>query len=200
MVCVKFKPNFSLKSYFFYLAQSLFKSSFIQFSISYSILFKYYFFIHFLLLFSTKLKPNRDTQKKNTATSSKFYNKAQQLQPKNPANLQTFTTILQKIINKFTNFHSSITENHQNQNNTSKFTNFSYLCIELGAIHCRRLFFSLSHNPFFSSSFPQIKPTTKSQSTMNNLQLINNQMLKKISKEIKCISAFWPWIRWRRWQ
>jgi phosphotransferase system glucose/maltose/N-acetylglucosamine-specific IIC component len=64
MACVKFKPNFGLKSYFFYFAQSLFKTTSIQFSISNSILFKYYFFINFLLLFSTQMKPNRDTQKK----------------------------------------------------------------------------------------------------------------------------------------
>ena len=112
MVCVKFKPNFSLKSYFFYLAQSLFKSSFIQFSISYSILFKYYFFIHFLLLFSTKLKPNRDTQKNAqqlhqsfTTKPSNFSQKTQQIYKlsqqyyrKLSINLQTFTAVLQKII------------------------------------------------------------------------------------------------------
>jgi hypothetical protein len=50
MACVKFKPNFGLKSYFFYFAQSLFKTPSIRFSISNSILFKYYFFINFLLL------------------------------------------------------------------------------------------------------------------------------------------------------
>ena len=50
MAYVKFKPNFVLKSYFFYFVQSLFKISFIRFSISNSILFKYYFFINFLLL------------------------------------------------------------------------------------------------------------------------------------------------------
>jgi hypothetical protein len=50
MACLKFKPNFGLKSYFFYFAQSLFKTSSIRFSISNSISFKYYFFINFLLL------------------------------------------------------------------------------------------------------------------------------------------------------
>jgi H+/gluconate symporter-like permease len=96
MAFVKFKPNFGLKSYFFYFAQSLFKTTSIRFSISNSILFKYYFFINFLLLFSTQLKPNRDTQKK---THTNFINRAQQLQQKkNSANLQTFTVILQTII------------------------------------------------------------------------------------------------------
>ena len=50
IACVKFKPNFDLKSYFFYFTQSLFKTPFIRFSIFNSILFKYYFFINFLLL------------------------------------------------------------------------------------------------------------------------------------------------------
>jgi hypothetical protein len=63
MACVKFKPNFGLKSYFFYFAQSLFKTPSIRFSISNSILFKYYFFINFLLLFSTQLKPNKHPKK-----------------------------------------------------------------------------------------------------------------------------------------
>jgi hypothetical protein len=90
MACVKFKPNFGLKNYFFYFVQSFFKTSSIRFSISNSILFKYYFFINFLLLFSTQLKPNKQPKKKKkpTATSTK----------KNPANLQTFTEILQKNI------------------------------------------------------------------------------------------------------
>jgi hypothetical protein len=100
MVYVKFKSNFSLKSYFFYFVQSLFKTPSIRFSISNSILFKYYFFINFLLLFSTQLKPNKHPKK----THSNFINSAQQLQ--------------QKKTSKFTNFQSSITENH------SKFTNF----------------------------------------------------------------------------
>ena len=76
MACVKFKPNFGLKSYFFYFAQSLFKTSSIQFSISNSILFKYYFFINFLLLFSTQLKPSKHPKKPH----SNFINRAQQLQ------------------------------------------------------------------------------------------------------------------------
>jgi hypothetical protein len=75
MACVKFKPNFGLNSYFFYFAQSLFKTYSIRFSISNFILFKYYFFINLLLLFSTQLKPNRDTPKKNP----------QQLHQQNPA-------------------------------------------------------------------------------------------------------------------
>ena len=95
MACVKFKPNFGLKSYFFYFTQSLIKTSSIRFSISNSILFKYYFFINFLLLFSTQLKPNKHPKK----THSNLINRAQQLQQKkNPANLQTFIAILQKII------------------------------------------------------------------------------------------------------
>ncbi len=94
MACVKFKPNFGLKSYFFYFVQSLFKTSSIQFSISNSILFKYYFFINFLLLFSTHLKPNKHKRK-------------------------THINFSKKKPNKFTNFHNNITENHQNQNNTS---------------------------------------------------------------------------------
>jgi hypothetical protein len=102
IACVKFKPNFGLKSYFFYFAQSLFKTPSIRFSISNSILFKYYFFINFLLLFSTQLKPNKHPKKKPTATSStepsNFSKK------KTPENLQTFTAILQKIIENLQTF------------------------------------------------------------------------------------------------
>jgi hypothetical protein len=96
MACVKFKPNFGLNSYFFYFAQSRFKTYSIRFSISNFILFKYYFFINLLLLFSTQLKPNKDTQKKKpTATSS---TEPSNFSKKNPTNLQIFTAILQKII------------------------------------------------------------------------------------------------------
>ena len=104
MACVKvkFKPNFSLKSYFFYFAQSLFKTPSIRFSISNSILFKYYFFINFLLLFSTQLKlnkyPKKNPQQLNQqcpATSAK---------KKKPRNLQIFTAILHKIIENLQNF------------------------------------------------------------------------------------------------
>ena len=101
IVCVKFKLNFSLKSYFFYFVQSLFKTPSIWFSISSFILFKYYFFINFLLLFllnwnqtTTQKKPT-STKKKPTATSSTV---PSNLTQKNPANLQTFTEVLQKII------------------------------------------------------------------------------------------------------
>jgi hypothetical protein len=96
MAYVKFKPNFGLKSYFFYFVQSLFNTPSIRFSISNSILFKYYFFINFLLLFSIQLKPNKHPKK----THSNFINRAQQLQEKKKrtANLQTFAAILQKII------------------------------------------------------------------------------------------------------
>jgi hypothetical protein len=76
IACVKFKPNFGLKSDFFYFAQSLFKTPSIRFSISNSILFKYYFFINLLLLFFTQLKPNKHPKK----THSNFINRAQQLQ------------------------------------------------------------------------------------------------------------------------
>ena len=91
MACVKFRPNFSLKNYFFYFVQSLFKTP----SIRYSILFKYYLFINYLLLFSTQLKPNKHPKKnlqqlnqQSPATSTK---------KKNPTKLQTFTARLQKI-------------------------------------------------------------------------------------------------------
>jgi hypothetical protein len=110
MACVKvkFKPNFSLKSYFFYFAQSLFKIPSIRFSISNFILFKYYFFINFLLLFSIQLKPNKHPKKTHSnfinrqqspATSAKKTSKffTAKLQ-KIITNLQTFTVILQKII------------------------------------------------------------------------------------------------------
>ena len=96
MAYEKFNPNFSLKSYFFYFVQSFFKTPSIRFSISNSILFKYYFFINFLLLFSTQLKPNKYPKKnlqqlhqQSPATSTK---------KKNPTNLQTLTARLQKII------------------------------------------------------------------------------------------------------
>ncbi len=96
MACVKFKPNFDFKSYFFYFAQSLFKTSSIRFSISNSILFKFYSFINFLLLFSTQLKPNKHP-KKTHSNFINFINRAQQLQQK------------KKKTSKFINFHSNIT-------------------------------------------------------------------------------------------
>jgi hypothetical protein len=87
IACIKFKSNFGLKSYFFYFTQSLFKIPSYQFFISNSILFKYYFFINFLLLFSIQLKPNINTQKKPTATSSKFYKSPNQIyQNSQPSN------------------------------------------------------------------------------------------------------------------
>ena len=95
MACVKFKSNFDLKSYFFYFAQSLFKTPSIRFFISNSILFKYYFYIIFYNYFllnwnqtSTQKKNPQQLHQQSLATSAK----------KNPANLQTFTAILQKII------------------------------------------------------------------------------------------------------
>jgi hypothetical protein len=86
MACVKFKPNFGLKSYFLYFVQSLFKTFSIRFSISNSILFKYYFFINFLLLFFTQLKPNKHPKK----THSNFINRGQQLQPKKKKNQRIY--------------------------------------------------------------------------------------------------------------
>jgi hypothetical protein len=112
MACVKFKPNFNLKSYFFYFVKSLFKTHSIRFSISNSILFKYYFFINFLLLFSTQLKPNKHP-KKPTATSS---TEPSNFSKKNPSK---FTNFHRNITENHTNFYNNITENHQNQNNTS---------------------------------------------------------------------------------
>ena len=116
MACVKFRPNFSLKSYFFYFVQSLFKTPSIRYSIFNSILFKYYLFINFLLLFSTQLKPNKHPKKnlqqlhqQSLAISAK----------KNSSKFTNFHRNITDNHSKFTNFHSNITENHQNQNNTS---------------------------------------------------------------------------------
>ena len=95
MVCIKYKPNFDLKSCFFYFAQSLFKTTSIQFSISNSILFKYYFFINFFffIFYSTETKQRH--QKKNP---HQLHQQSPTTSAKNPANLQTCTAILQTII------------------------------------------------------------------------------------------------------
>ena len=104
MACVKCKSNFGLKSYFFYFGQSFFKTPSIRFSISNSILFKYYFFINFFLLFSTQLKPNKHPKK----THSNF-------SKKKPSKFTNFHSNITENHSKFTKFHSNITKKYQNQ-------------------------------------------------------------------------------------
>ena len=75
MTYVKFKPNFGLKSYFFYFVQSLFKTPSIRFFISNFILFKYYFFINFLLLEKAiDGKKERERKERDGMGNSKIIN------------------------------------------------------------------------------------------------------------------------------
>ncbi len=97
-----------LKELFFYFAQSLFKIHSIRFSISNSILFKYDFFINFLLLFSTQLKPNRDTQKKPHSNFIKVLQQSHRTKCK-----QIEQDLTEHSSNNLITAYQNITENHQ---------------------------------------------------------------------------------------
>jgi hypothetical protein len=72
MVCIKFKPNFGLKSPFFYFVKLFFKTLFILFSIFNFILFKYYFFIKFLLL--ERARDEKKKKKRDGIENNKIIN------------------------------------------------------------------------------------------------------------------------------